>query len=201
MKKNKVIKKSKSMKKNKAMRNEILRSKRGLSEIIAYVLLIAIAVFMSILVYRWIKTYVPKEIATCPDSTSISIKSVSYNCVSKVLNITLKNNGRFSLDGYLIRATTSSDPNALANLDLASKLIENLSTGEISKIFGSSIKFSLQSENYFSPDAISEPQAFNVAGTTLTKIEIIPLRVEVVANKKRVATCNNVKIHEYIKCN
>lgn len=181
-----------------------INNKNGLSAIIGYVLLIGIAIFMSILVYGWIKTYVPKEIASCPDGTSISIRSLSYNCTSQILNLTLKNNGRFSLDGYLIRATNSSDSEALPNIDLAWTLIQDLSDGDLNRTWGSSIKFSPQTENYFSPEGVSKAQVFNVTDITtygnLTKIEIIPLRREIIENKKRVATCNNVKIQEYVEC-
>ncbi|MEK6738241.1 MAG: hypothetical protein AABY74_06215, partial [Planctomycetota bacterium] len=58
---------------------------------------------MSILVYQFLKTYIPKDSPTCPEGTSILIKEAP--CVSNTLTLTLKNNGRFSLDGYFIGTT------------------------------------------------------------------------------------------------
>jgi hypothetical protein len=177
------------------------KNKKGLSVIIGYVLLLAISIFMSVLVYNWIKTYVPKDIASCPDGTSISIRSLDYNCELQIINLTLKNNGRFSLDGYLIRASNNTNMESLADIDLAPRFIENLSLNNLSQVWGSSIKFFPAFDNYFSPDGVSKVHSFNVTGYgNLTKIEIIPLRREIIENKKRLATCNNVQIQEQIIC-
>ena len=65
------------------MRNkiQILRDKRGISIVIGYILLVTVSIAMSILVYQWLKTYVPKEFLECPDGTSILAKEISYDCL------------------------------------------------------------------------------------------------------------------------
>ena len=183
------------------MDNKKRANKRGLSVIIGYVLLVAISILLSVIVYRWIKTYVPKEIAECPDGTSISFRYVSYNCTSNILNITLENNGRFSLDGYFIRVsndTTNSD--ALPNIDLAADLTGLTQDEKDSILWGNYIKF-LSPDNYFKPNSISSTYLFNTSNYgTLNKVEVIPVRREVMENKERIATCSNSKIQERLIC-
>lgn len=173
------------------------RNKTGLSAVIGYVLLIAISIVMSIIVYQWLKTYVPAEALACPDGTSIFIKTISYNCTNSKMDIMLKNNGKFSVDGYFIHASNSSDEDSLATIDLSSKII---SGGEIA---GNSIIFSSQVENSLTPDAPSNEKSssFNATGHgTLRKIEIIPIRMQTEEGKKRVVSCSNAKIEEMLSC-
>ena len=85
--------------------------KRGISNIIAYVLLIGISISLSVLVFNWLRFYVsPDEIEQCPDAVDVIIEN--YACVSGAngfLNISLKNKGRFSVDGYILRVHDSPD--------------------------------------------------------------------------------------------
>lgn len=75
-----------------------IKNKKGVSEIIAYVLLILIAVSISVLVYAWLKVQVPKEKTTCPEGIAITIKS--YSCeAGKKINISFENRGLFNIDG------------------------------------------------------------------------------------------------------
>ena len=48
------------------------KNKKGVSEIIGYILLVAIVVTISIFVYQWLKTYVPQDAISCPDGVSLS---------------------------------------------------------------------------------------------------------------------------------
>jgi len=87
----------------------ILKSdKRGLSEMIGYVLLIVIALSISIAVYAWIKYITPKETKTCPDDVSLVIED--YECYTvtngetiKKLRLTISNRGLFETGGFYIR--------------------------------------------------------------------------------------------------
>ena len=53
---------------------KVTRGKKGVSIIIGYVILIAVAITMSFLVYAWMKSYVPKEELKCPDDVFIRIR-------------------------------------------------------------------------------------------------------------------------------
>ena len=185
------------------------KNKKGLSVIIGYVLLMAVSIFMSIMVYRWIKTYVPKDIESCPGGTSISIKEINYSCPdnpaeNQIINITLKNNGRFSLDGYFIRASNDTSSESLANIDLVPKFIEPNDVERAKIVLGNQIKFHVSQDNSFSPGAITaQVYSFDVNDyreNHIQSIEIIPIRRLVVDNKKRVAICSDAKIKEQIIC-
>src|SRR3989344_8392030 len=75
-------------------------SKKGLSVMIGYILLISMAITMSAIVYQWVKTYVPQDSIECKDGVSLFVQGYNYDCGADTLNLNLKNNGRFDLAGY-----------------------------------------------------------------------------------------------------
>ena len=85
------------------------KDKSGLSNVVAYVMLISITVALSVMVYGWLRFYVTSpEIEACSDGVNIIIRS--YECfVGSRLNITLKNKGRFTVDGYVLRVHDRKD--------------------------------------------------------------------------------------------
>ncbi|MFA4960191.1 MAG: archaellin/type IV pilin N-terminal domain-containing protein [Candidatus Pacearchaeota archaeon] len=90
-------------------------NKKGVSELIAYVLLISIAVSLSIIVYAWLVVWVePKpEGSTCPPGVDVVV--TDYICTPKGGNnpgnfsISLKNKGRFTFDGFVLRVHDRPD--------------------------------------------------------------------------------------------
>ncbi len=84
------------------------KNKRGVSEIIGYILLIAIVVVVSIFVFQWLKSYVPQSALTCPEGTTVSIPEYKYDCTANMLNFTLENDGTFSIAGYFIHAESET---------------------------------------------------------------------------------------------
>ena len=184
------------------MSRAAVKDKRGLSVIIGYVLLIVISIVMSVIVYQWLKTYVPKDIATCPDGTSMFIKVVNYNCTTGVLTVTVANTGRFGIDGYFIRASNKSDEE-LATIDISSNLITASPEERLVKISGSEIRFS-NYENSLSPEDTGNinSNAFNVLSYgRIYKIEVIPARIQEADNQKKLVMCGNVKAEEKLTCN
>jgi FlaG/FlaF family flagellin (archaellin) len=84
-------------------------NKRGLSEVVGYVLLISISFALAGMVFSWLKFYVtPGEEITCDEGVSIAIRAYNYSCETRELNITLKNDGRFDIDGYIVRVNNRS---------------------------------------------------------------------------------------------
>jgi hypothetical protein len=84
------------------------KNKRAISNMVGYVLLIAITIGLSIFVYNWLSFYVGGEGAEeCPEGVSIVIRD--YECYSTNefgagrIKVSLKNRGRFSTDGYTLR--------------------------------------------------------------------------------------------------
>jgi len=84
------------------------RDKSALSNIVGYVLLISITLALSVLVYNWLRFYVVDEdIDECPEGVSVIISG--YECYATDgfnvgnLTVVLKNKGRFTVDGYILR--------------------------------------------------------------------------------------------------
>ena len=168
-----------------------IKSKKGVSIMIGYVLLISFAIVMGIVVYNWMKSYVPSDSLQCPDGTGIFIKSYSYNETN--LNVTLKNSGRFDLAGFFIHATNNSEQE-VATLDIS----KNLTSKSSGMIWGNAVLFSKEnSGNSFEPDA-DETYEFSNLTEQIYSIEIIPIRFETIKNKIRTVSCSRSKVRQKI---
>ena len=184
---------------SKTRKKSGLASRRGLSAVIGYLLLISISITMSIIVYVWLKNYVPKEETMCPDGTSVLLRDVSYTCTpgAETLNISLKNNGKFSVNGYFIAVSEDPNPDALPAIDISSKI---KSGGNIS---ANSIVFSYLIYNYLTPDEPTNVRtsSFDVSSyERLYKVRITPTRIEEVKNKRKVVSCSNAIVEETLTC-
>ena len=85
-------------------------NKRGVSEIVSYVLLISITFIIAGMVYSWLTFYVtPGKETKCEEGVSLTLRSYYYNCTTKALNLTLQNRGLFDIDGYIIRVGNQSN--------------------------------------------------------------------------------------------
>jgi len=83
-------------------------NKKAVSEILSYVMLIIIALALSVLVYAYLKVYVPKDKPICPDEISIYIKAAScktgaLGTATTNISLTLENKGMFDIHGAYIR--------------------------------------------------------------------------------------------------
>lgn len=90
------------------MNNSLFQDKKGLSEIISYVLLVVIAVGLSVLVFGFLTLYTPKDNLSCPEDIRIVVDKL--NCASPLsandnatLNIEITNRGLFKLDAAYVR--------------------------------------------------------------------------------------------------
>ena len=167
--------------------------KRGISIMIGYVLLITTAVVMGAITYKWIITYVPTDPLECEDGSSLFIKeSLCDNSNAELhLNLTISNNGRFNLDGYYIRGSTSAEQE-IATRDIAS-------FGNSSSPAGF-ILFTTDGGELEPGEEASNNFIFDNTIPDLTLIEIIPLRYQVEDNKKRLLVCGDAKVKEIISC-
>ena len=175
------------------------KNRIGLSAVIGYVLIIAISITMSIVVYSWLKTFVPAQELKCPDGTSVFIRDLAYTCTpgAETLNITLKNNGKFSVNGYFIQVSNDSNLDALPTIDISSRIRLG---GNVS---ANSIVFSYLIYNYLTPGEPTNVRmsSFNVSGYgRLYKVSITPSRIEEQGTKKKSVICSAAKIEEEIAC-
>lgn len=81
--------------------------KRGISEIVSYVLLVSLAMVMAGVIFSWMKFYAEKPLPSesCPE---VSIVIQDYFCKDKMLNLTVQNRGRFDIDGYIIKISNGT---------------------------------------------------------------------------------------------
>ena len=88
-----------------------IKFKKGLSEIVGYVLLITFAVIMGAIVYAWMSSYVLTEKNECPEDVSLIVKSYTYNCFTpqEKLTIEFQNKGLFNIFAFKIRGSTDAN--------------------------------------------------------------------------------------------
>lgn len=78
-------------------------SKKGISLIVSYTLLIIIAVSLSVLVYSYLKFYLPSEKISCPSGISLSVEKADCSITNEKLNLTVSNNGLFNITAFYAR--------------------------------------------------------------------------------------------------
>ena len=182
----------------------IIKNKKGVSVLIGYIFLISVTIIISTIVYQQLKTYIPTEKLECPEGVSVFLKEVAYDCDNKELNITLKNNGRFSVAGYFIAATDSPEKE-LATIDLS----------EYTKFgVGGLVLFNFISENLIDPnqeiksvfDLFPNQEVKNVfdlsnaPSAQFYSLNIIPIRYQEIENKNRIVSCGDSRIEKTLTC-
>lgn len=175
------------------MLKKYLKNRRGLSVIIGYLLLVSFAMILSVMVYAWMKSYVPSDNPECPEGVSVYIERVNctYDGTNYILNLTLKNNGRFKFAGYYIHATNSSEQQ-IATINL----YEKLDDGGVK--FGTSILFSQGNSNSLD---INKAKITNfVLDSSINSITIIPTRFEQTEGKIKYIGCSKAQIEEEVTC-
>ena len=81
----------------------LLKNKKALSEIVGYAILIVIAISLSIMVYSFLRLYVPKETVSCNEDIVLILEDYACSSSSERLNITLTNKGLFKADAAYVR--------------------------------------------------------------------------------------------------
>jgi hypothetical protein len=162
----------------------LLRDKKGISIMIGYVLLVVSAIVLSVVVYQWIKTYVPADKLDCPSDVSMFIEDVNYTC--HTLEISLKNNGLFNIDGYFIHITDEEEQE-LATIDLSDYHREG-EGGAV--LFGpkNSLESNKKRLEVFDLNTFDRDQIYS--------IEITPIRFQKENGKSRLVSCGGAKIRE-----
>ena len=183
------------------MREIKKRNKKALSVMIGYILLITFGIIISVIVYSYLKTYVPKEFVKCPEGVSLFIEEI--NCSedgitgNKNINITIQNNGKFNLAGYFIHGTDNASQE-IATIDL-SQNVTNTSLGPF--IVGNSVIFdrTTTDTNSFIPNEEAIHYFTNLT-YDIVEIEIIPIRYEIKESTQRLASCGESKVWEASNC-
>jgi hypothetical protein len=158
------------------------KNKKGISVIVGYVLLIALGIVMSVIVYSYLRT-------------SIAIRDFICNNNSYSLNLTLRNNGNFNVNGFFIYGTTTPTQE-LAVQDLSVFTNNNSNVSETGR-YGNSVRFS-NIKNSFAPG--EERTANFTLDYPVYSIEIMPARFQGESNKEKLVSCTNAKIKQKLSC-
>ncbi len=164
---------------NKKGRNRFFQEKKAVSEMIAYVILIAIAIGLAIGVFSWLKDYAnvtPK--IDCKAGTSIVLED--YNCASDgTFTVNIKNNGMFDVNGIFMMVGNNSQRQP----------IERLSA------LGESQPSSLPGY-YTGRINVSENQTISFNAVDLNPIQIVQIQPFILDNKNKKILCEQGIIKE-----
>jgi hypothetical protein len=85
-----------------------MKNKKAISEMISYVILVAMVLGLSIGVFVWLKSISNFSApADCNEGTSMILQESL--CQGNTLNLTIKNNGRFNISGVLVSVGNDTD--------------------------------------------------------------------------------------------
>jgi FlaG/FlaF family flagellin (archaellin) len=87
-----------------------MKNKKGVSEMVGYVLLIVIAVGLSVAVFSYLKVFVPKDKAECSSDVALVVQQVTCDTTAPggtLLDVTLLNRGLFTTDAVYLRMAES----------------------------------------------------------------------------------------------
>jgi len=173
--------------------SKVKLSKKGMSVLVGYVLLITFSAVIGVLVFQWMKSYTPQEEINCPYGSSLIIQN--YTCSSDFLTLIIRNDGKFDIGGYFIYATDSPEEE-LATIDLSRNNTENNSIR-----MPTGVTFGQIGDKNTLEAGEEEIERYNLTGRTkIYSIEIVPIRWQEEMNKNIVVTCKDVRIKKRIEC-
>ncbi len=156
--------------------------KKGLSEMISYVLLIAIGLSIAIAVFIWLKSFANiNPVPDCKAETSLIIED--YLCREDYINISVKNNGLFNIDGFM--ATISDDARRFP--------IINLKTKDDQRI-------PLPSGNYVFNESLKPGSSMTAKFEKQTGIKVIRIQPFILDEKNIKIVCSQADIKQEIQC-
>lgn len=159
-----------------------LDNRRGLSEVVGYVMLVVIGMSLAMLVYGWLKGQLPGKEKECPSGISLIVSN--HTCTSKGIKITVRNEGRFNLEGYIVRGINETG---------FKKELTIRGEGKTSRFFyeGGNL-LSLKPEEKFTSGDLKDSELENI-----DKVEIIPLKL--IEDMGRVQ-CSRARITHEVNC-
>ncbi len=179
----------------------MLKQKKAVSLMVSYVLLIVIGISLAILVYYWILPQINlEEMPKCPDNVALIIMDYSCDLSTDEITLTLKNQGRFDIDGFFIRGTDSANEEAIPATGLSDP--DNAEIIDGSYYFGfpkiSPLEPNGQETKTFSYFPVIETAPI----TELKRIQIEPFRIQNSSKtgKPRIALCDTATITQNVNC-
>ena len=161
------------------------KRKKGISEMLSYVLLVSLGIFMAIALYASLKLIANVEpVASCEEGTYLTI--MSYECFNQQFTITLKNNGRFSVNGFFISGSDKAERAPVTPIKALKKEDEGLEQG------------SYMFKTPFAPGA-SLVTAYEVSSIPFSEIKRIRIQPFIIS-ENQVVVCQDAVINQDINC-
>lgn len=174
-----------------------LQTKKAVSPIIAYVLLIGIGLALATITFQVLKTYVPVEQIECP--ASVSARIINSNCTLEggkyKINLILQNNGLFKFSG-LYAYYGKNIENKIAGENLGEHLIQ---TQDYTSMRGEGIF--LNQELNPNQEVVIKFEIPQDKGETKMLLELTPFQIEIIDKKTQLAACSQARINQIINCN
>ena len=175
------------------MLKKIKNKKKAVSLMISYVLLISIAIILAVGVFVWLKylTDVSPPV-DCEPGTSVILNGVSCSLLGIELN--LKNNGRFNIDGIILTVGNESEQPPINSLIPRSLVNEGLLAGHY--FLNSPLKPGQNNTVYFS----NQEYEFGTNNKKIVDFEDIRV-IQIqpfIEHKTGVIICSNAVIKEKI---
>jgi hypothetical protein len=167
---------------------------RGVSLMLSYVLIIAIALGTSIGVYNWIKTISNADPSVdCKEDTSILLSD--YTCDSAGITLKIRNSGRFNVSGFVFLASNDSGKEPVIGLILKDSSGQPVATRPGIYYFSEPLKPNSEPSL---PIKFSNDFKKGTGSTgTISKIEKIQLQPFILI-KKKMLVCKNAVIKQRI---
>ena len=170
---------------------QVVRSRKGLSEMVSYVLLIVIVISMSVLIYNYMEGFIPRYREVCPEGVSLIVREYTCSAVNKTLSLTLQNKGLFTVEAYVLRASDDPlDEIATKYLDPIDPLNPNLNPGFIPLV-------SLDGKGLAPGEESVQNLNYSSLSGDLAFIEITPF---IITPDKKTTICGNNRIKEVVQC-
>ena len=177
---------------------KLSRNKKAISEMVSYVLLVVIAVGLAVIVYGYLKYYVPNaNVPVCPYEVNLIIQDISCKTSpSKEISISLTNKGLFTVHAFYFRIGNATRAKTAINdgkknTNYLPGFYFNLNSIEKGMLTGESTTKVYQSSTY--PISFIAPGEYN--------IEIQPaVFVASSAGKKSLAICKESIISQTMSC-
>ena len=174
------------------------KSKKGVSLLVEYVLLVTFSIILGIITYKLLMTFIIKPQIECDDGTSLLIKEYTYDCDSNLLMLNISNNGRFDIGGYFIYGTNSTTKQK-GDIDLSKSQMDTSSN-----ISNFGIKFGGfydTDKNSLGPNEWEEEYYnFTKLNKQIVLVEIIPIRWQTQNKKMIMVSCEDAAIRKEIQC-
>lgn len=164
------------------MKQLLQQNKKGLSEMVAYVLLIVIALGLSVAVFSYLKVFIPKEKPECPADINLVISDYSCLLAAKQINLTITNKGLFKADAVYVRLGPESK-----------KVKEQINKGAKFYLYNSTNGIGLKpGDNVF--------ETYDISGVVTSAgsygLEIVPVTL----SGSEITVCDNAMFVQTVAC-